>query len=159
MVNVSDHFYAISSALHEVDRQDRFGYVGSALDRKLHDLIIVAPVGPFPERIISHLFKGFIGKLPDTALWAQRRYNVFQMDGQFYQVQEANSAWMTEVIENQQPIMVVSDLTDANLSGDTGLFEEGFSSFGSELGEALSAGYEFVTTEEAGEILLILLIP
>jgi len=95
-------------------------------------------------------------------VWAARGHNVFQMTGTPGQVTEENIAWMNSVINNEQPIIVQSELTEANLldlSGSGGLFEEGFSSFGDELGMALGYGYEMGVVEEGGEMLLILLIP
>jgi RHS repeat-associated protein len=98
-----------------------------------------------------------IGRLADTEVWALRGYKVFQMTGTLDQVAEANAAWVQEVIVNGEPVIVASDLTYANVVGSgTGLLEEGVTSFGGELGSFIEAGYEMVTVEEAGEVLLVL---
>jgi hypothetical protein len=55
------------------------------------------------------------------------------------------------------PVIVASDLTEANLAIG-GLWEGGFTSFGVELGGRLEAGFEFATVEEAGEVLLVLVL-
>jgi RHS repeat-associated protein len=98
-----------------------------------------------------------IGRLADTGVWAARGYNVFQATGTLGEVAEANVAWVEEVIANGNPVIVASDLTEGNVLGSSGgLFEEGFTAFGDELGMLLEAGFEFATVEEAGEVLLVL---
>jgi hypothetical protein len=98
-----------------------------------------------------------IGRLADTGIWARQGYKVFQMDGTIDQIAAANAEWVEGVIANGEPVIVVSDLTYANVVGNgTGLLEEGVTTFGSEFGSFLEAGYEMVTVEEAGEVLLVL---
>ena len=56
-------------------------------------------------------------------------------------------------------MIVASDLTYANVVGNgTGLLEDGVTTFGGELGGFLEAGYELVTVEDAGEVLLVLVV-
>jgi RHS repeat-associated protein len=119
--------------------------------------LIAGAINPLDGFTVDEI--GVIGKLSDTGVWASRGYNVFQMEGDFYDVQAANQAWIDSIIANEQPVIVTSDLTEANLlSEEGGLFEEGFSTFGSELGAFSEAGFELITVEEAGEVLLVLVL-
>jgi RHS repeat-associated protein len=101
-----------------------------------------------------------IGKLADTNVWSLQGYKVFQMSGTIDEVAQANAAWVEGVIANGEPVIVASDLTYANIVGNgAGLLEDGVTTFGGELGSFLEAGYEMGTVEEAGEILLVMMIP
>lgn len=80
------------------------------------------------------------------------------MEGNWFNVSDANIEWVNEVIANEQPVIIASDLTEANLLGDFGLMDANFSTFGTELSMFLDAGYEFALVEDGGEVLLVLLM-
>ena len=99
-----------------------------------------------------------IGKLGETESFAKQGYDVFNMEGNWFNVSDANIEWVNEVIANEQPVIIASDLTEANLLGDFGLMDANFSTFGTELSMFLDAGYEFALVEDGGEVLLVLLM-
>jgi RHS repeat-associated protein len=134
---------------------------GTSTDQNLAALPM-APFNPFDEFAVEDI--AAIGKLTDPAMeqLANDGLNVFQTTDWTAQ---ANIDWVNSVINEGESVVIGSDLTEANLladetlaGGTSGLFDEGFSIFGDELGLFLEAGYELFTVEEAGEILLILLL-
>ena len=101
-----------------------------------------------------------IGKVADTSGYLNSGFNVLDVP-QAEWTPALNEAWVGDIIAEGEPVLVASDLTEANLlSADPawGIYAEGYSVYGDELGLLLEAGYEFVTVEEAGELLLLLLL-
>jgi RHS repeat-associated protein len=101
-----------------------------------------------------------IGKLANMGAYELSEFNTFF--GSFLtpeELIEANLEWVANVIEQEMPVIIASDLTEANLLANGGLTLDatGFlSSFGEELSMFLQAGYEFAVTMEADEMILML---
>jgi len=102
-----------------------------------------------------------IGKLADTATYDAQGFNVFS--GVFStpaEYEEAQLQWLATIVEQRAPVIIASDLTEANLGNgslaETSFLNEGFTSFGDELGYLLQEGYDIATLMEADQEILLL---
>jgi len=96
-----------------------------------------------------------IGKLANLGTYMSEGFNVFSTP---YFLVEDNLAWVASVIEQEMPVIIASDLTEANLLGSGGIALEDFSMFAEELSMFLEAGYDFALLMEADEVLLVLML-
>ena len=120
------------------------------------------PASSWSASINPYAAIAVIGRNADTASWLNQGYNVLNVPQSEWTTQ-MNFEWINEIASSGEPTIIASDLTEANLIAANpaaqGLFMDGFTVFGDELGVLSASGFELtITASEAGELLLMLLL-